>query len=94
MQRRLVERHRMVGNGGGPYAKTLAEEMVKPGIEAVTMFRNVQLAEIKYESIGQDPWLSFPSLPAVRFAGSKPPRELGADVLGSQSKTAQVQPLL
>ena len=59
-----------VGDDGGPYAKALAEELMKPGIEAVTMFRNVQL-RVK-ETIGQDPWLSFPSLPAVYFAGSKP----------------------
>jgi uncharacterized caspase-like protein len=32
-----------IGDGGGPYAKVLAEELVKPGIEAVTMFRNVQI---------------------------------------------------
>ena len=63
-----------VGSDGGPYAKTLAEEMMKPGVEAVTMFRNVQL-KVK-QSIGQDPWLSFPSLPAVYFAGSKPPENL------------------
>jgi hypothetical protein len=31
-----------VGAGVGPYAKVLAEEIIKPGIEAVTMFRNVQ----------------------------------------------------
>ena len=43
-----------------PYAKALAEELMKPGIEAVTMFRNVQL-RVK-QTIGQDPWLSFPSL--------------------------------
>ena len=60
-----------VGDDGGPYAKTLAEELIKPGIEAVTMFRNVQI-RVK-EMIGQDPWLSFPSLPAVYFAGTKPP---------------------
>ena len=59
-----------VGDDGGPYAKALAEELMKPGIEAVTMFRNVQL-RVK-ETIGQDPWLWFPSLPAVYFAGSKP----------------------
>jgi len=59
-----------VGDDGGPYAKTLAEELRKPGIEAVTMFRNVQL-RVK-QTIGQDPWLSFPSLPAVYFAGTKP----------------------
>ncbi|MFM9849790.1 MAG: caspase family protein [Hyphomicrobiaceae bacterium] len=55
------------GDGGGPYAKVLASEMIKPNIEAVTMFRNVQL-KVK-QSIGQDPWLSFPSLPEVYFAG-------------------------
>jgi Caspase domain len=60
-----------IGDGGGPYAKALAEELLKPGIEAVTMFRNVQL-KVK-QTIGQDPWLSFPSLPAVYFAGVRPP---------------------
>ena len=59
-----------VGDDGGPYAKALSEELTKPGIEAVTMFRNVQL-RVK-QTIGQDPWLSFPSLPAVYFAGTKP----------------------
>jgi hypothetical protein len=34
-----------------------------------TMFRNVQL-KVK-QAIGQDPWLSFPTLPAVYFAGTK-----------------------
>ena len=52
---------------GGPYAKVLAEEIVKPGVEAVSMFRRVQI-RVK-QSIGQDPWLTFPSLPAVYFAG-------------------------
>jgi hypothetical protein len=55
------------GVGGGPYAKVLAEELVKPGIEAVSMFRNVQI-RVK-QAIGQDPWLSFPSLPPVYLAG-------------------------
>src|SRR5262245_56834188 len=55
------------GEGGGPYAKALAEELVKPGIEAVGMFRNVQI-RVK-QAIGQDPWLSFPSLPPVYLAG-------------------------
>jgi len=58
------------GYGGGVYAKTLAEEIVKPGVESVMMFRNVQL-KVK-ETIGQDPWLSFPTLPAVYFAGTRP----------------------
>ena len=55
------------GEGGGPYAKALAEELLKPGVEAVTMFRNVQI-RVK-QAIGQDPWLSFPSLAPVYLAG-------------------------
>jgi formylglycine-generating enzyme required for sulfatase activity len=55
------------GDGGGPYAKVLAEELVKPGVEAVSMFRNVQI-RVK-QTIGQDPWLSFPSLAPVYLAG-------------------------
>ena len=55
------------GEGGGAYAKVLAEELLKPGVEAVTMFRNVQI-RVK-QAIGQDPWLSFPSLEPVYLAG-------------------------
>jgi Caspase domain/TPR repeat len=56
-----------LGAGSGPYAKALAEEIVKPGQEAITMFRNVQI-KVK-RATGQDPWLSFPSLRPVYFAG-------------------------
>ena len=56
-----------MGIGSGAYARALAEEIVKPGQEAVTMFRNVQL-RVK-AAIGQDPWLSFPTLRPVFFAG-------------------------
>jgi hypothetical protein len=55
------------GDGGGPYATVLAQELVKPGVEAVNMFRRVQLrvrAKLK-----QDPWLSFPALPEIYLAG-------------------------
>ena len=44
-----------VGAGAGPYAKVLAEEIVKPGIEAVVMFRAVQRrvrAAIRQEACG------------------------------------------
>jgi hypothetical protein len=58
------------GEGSGPYARALAEELARPGFEAVVMFRNVQL-RVK-QSIGQDPWLSFPGVPAVYFAGERP----------------------
>lgn len=72
------------GYGGGPYARVLAEEMVKPGAEAVTMFRNVQL-KVK-QAVGQDPWLSFPSLPEVYLAGREmtapKPSVLASSILG------------
>jgi formylglycine-generating enzyme required for sulfatase activity len=55
------------GSDGGPYAKILADELIKPGLEAVAMFRAVQI-RVK-QSIGQDPWLSFPSLPPIYLAG-------------------------
>src|SRR5262245_48678247 len=73
-----------VGEGGGPYAKVLAEELVKPGVEAVSMFRNVQI-RVK-QSIGQDPWLSFPSLPPVYLAGRS--AELAAVPAASPSQPA------
>jgi len=55
------------GSGGGPYAKALAEELVKPGVEALTMFRRVALRVNR--DIGQDPWMSASTLPEVYFAG-------------------------
>jgi hypothetical protein len=58
----------------GPYASALAEELSKPGVEAVTIFRNVQL-KVK-QTIGQDPWLSFPTLPAVYLAGKQTAEEI------------------
>jgi formylglycine-generating enzyme required for sulfatase activity len=73
------------GAGGGPYAKALAEELVKPGVESVTMFRNVQI-KVK-ESIGQDPWLSFPSLPRVYLAGQPDAVTSGS---GSAAETVRV----
>ena len=56
-----------VGDGAGPYAKVLADEIVKPGVEAVTMFRRVQVRV--RSSIGQEPWLGFSALGEVHFAG-------------------------
>jgi uncharacterized caspase-like protein len=56
-----------VGAGAGPYAKALAEEIVKPGVEAVYMFRRVQVRV--RTAIGQEPWLGFSALGEVHFAG-------------------------
>lgn len=56
-----------IGNGAGPYARVLAEELIKPGIEAVSMFRNVQVRV--FEQIRQEPWLDFGYLSRIYFAG-------------------------
>ena len=61
-----------VGTGAGPYAKVLAEEIVKPGVEAVFMFRTVQLRV--REAIRKEPYLGFSALGNVYLAGrSKQP---------------------
>ena len=59
-----------VGAGAGPYARVLAEEIVKPGVEAVTMFRNVQ-RRVR-AAIKQEPYLGFNALGDVYLAGLAP----------------------
>jgi TPR repeat protein len=66
------------GSGGGVYARLLAEEIVRPGVEAMSMFR--QVARRVQREIGQDPWMSATStLPEIYFARepipSTPPLE-------------------
>jgi uncharacterized caspase-like protein len=53
--------------GAGAYAKALAEEIVKPGIEAVVMFRAVQW-RVRIVT-RQEPYLDFSALGDVYFAG-------------------------
>ena len=60
-----------VGSGAGPYASVLAEEIVKPGVEAVTMFRNVQ-RRVRV-AIQQEPYLGFNALGDIYLAGLAPP---------------------
>jgi uncharacterized caspase-like protein len=56
-----------VGAEAGPYAKALAEEIVKPGIEAVAMFRIVQ-RRVR-AAIRQEPYLGFNALGDIYFGG-------------------------
>jgi TPR repeat protein len=63
-----------VGDGAGPYAKALAEEIVKPGIDAVVMFNNVQKRVRK--AIGQEPWMTFGGIGDVYLAGQPRPDDL------------------
>src|SRR5262245_11852520 len=58
-----------IGDGVGAYAKILSEELIRPDVEAVTMFRSVQLRV--REAIKQEPWLSYGALNPVWFAGRK-----------------------
>ena len=60
-----------VGTGAGPYATVLADEAVKPGVEAVAMFRNVQ-RRVR-TAIGQEPYLGFNALGDIYFAGQAQP---------------------
>jgi formylglycine-generating enzyme required for sulfatase activity len=62
------------GSDASVFAKTLAEEILKPDIDAATMFRNVQ-ARVK-KATGQTPWLSPVSLPAIYFLESSAHRKL------------------
>ena len=56
-----------VGDGAGLYASVLAEEIVKPGVEAVVMFRAVQ-RRVR-ATIKQEPYLGFSAMGDVYFAG-------------------------
>ncbi len=60
-----------VGAGSGPYAQALAAELVRPGVEAVTMFRNVQITV--FQKTGQEPWLDFGYLGRIYLAGKLAP---------------------
>jgi formylglycine-generating enzyme required for sulfatase activity len=60
-----------VGAGAGPYANTLAEEIVKPGVEAVVMFRAVQ-RRVR-AAIRQEPYLGFNALGDIYLAGKVEP---------------------
>ncbi len=66
------------GTSAGPYAQALAGEIVKPGVEAITVFRTVQLRVS--ESTGQKPWTQNSPMAAVYFAGEQLPKAEGARV--------------
>ncbi len=80
------------GERGGVYAKALADELVKPEVEAVEMFRHVQI-RVK-QSIGQDPWLSFPSLAPVYLAGSPAQQQSPDEVAKLKEQLARLEDAL
>lgn len=83
-----------LGDGGGPYARALAREIVKPGIDDLLMFHNVRIAVKAATGGDQVPWtLDGIERPRrFRFAGSSntppPTREMAIqawrDIAGSR----------
>jgi hypothetical protein len=62
------------GAGGGTYAKALAEEIMKPGVDSMLVFTRV--ARRVQQEIGQDPFLSASTMPEIYFAGTNPSAQL------------------
>jgi uncharacterized caspase-like protein len=56
------------GTDGGTYAKALADEIVKPGVDSMLVFSRVG-RRVQHE-IGQDPFLSASTMPEIYFAGA------------------------
>ena len=55
------------GKSLGPYASELSRALVRPGLEAVSMFREVQINV--FNKIGQEPWYTHGALRRVYLAG-------------------------
>jgi uncharacterized caspase-like protein len=55
------------GHEGGTYARALAEEIVKPGVDSMLVFTRVARRVLR--EIGQDPFLSASTMPEIYFAG-------------------------
>jgi hypothetical protein len=71
-----------IGVAAGPYASVLAEEIVKPGVEAVEMFCRVQ-RRVR-TAIKQEPYLGFNALGDIYLAGLAPdPSKLSGPPPGS-----------
>jgi hypothetical protein len=62
------------GAGGGTYAKALAEEIMKPGVDSMLVFTRV--ARRVQQEIGQDPFLSASTMPEIYFAGNNASAQL------------------
>jgi Caspase domain len=56
------------GTGAGTYAKALADEIIRPGVESMLVFTRV--ARRVQQEIGQDPFLSASTIPEIYFAGT------------------------
>jgi hypothetical protein len=59
----------MTATDDGIYAIALADEIVRPCIEAPMVFMNV--ARRVYKQIGQDPYMLISAMPIIHFAGER-----------------------
>ena len=57
----------------GMFARILSEELVKPGVEAFQVFREVQV-RVK-DAMHQEPWMSLSFIPRIYFAAAPAPAE-------------------
>jgi len=62
----------------GMFARILSEELVKPGVEAFAVFREVQV-RVK-EAMHQEPWMSLNYIPRI-YLGAKAPGPDGPSAL-------------
>src|SRR5262245_15095643 len=66
-----------IGERGGTYARALADEIVKPGVDSMLVFTRV--ARRVNREINQDPFMSASTMPEIYFAGDaalRPPPSL------------------
>ncbi len=80
------------GSGGGEYAKVLAQELLRPGVEAVTMFRRVQLRVAN--AINQEPWLNYGTLPEIYLAGRERPEVVAWEAIKDSNDVARFKTYL
>jgi Caspase domain/Sel1 repeat len=73
------------GSGGGTYAKALADEILKPGVDSMLVFTRVA-RRVQHE-IGQDPFLSASTMPEVYFAGNS----ASAPAPGAQADRSELE---
>jgi len=81
-----------LGTGGGTYAKALAEEIVKPGVDSMLVFARV--ARRVQREIGQDPFLSSSTMPEFSFAVEKKPMPTGPTPQLNSSDAERTWPLV
>ncbi len=62
----------------GVFAKILSEELVKPGVEAFAVFREVQVRV--EEAMHQEPWMSLNYIPRIYLAAPPKPGEPSSPV--------------